>query len=60
MTVSESQATHLSSGPEAARRIPPKGGKPTVNALGLHLLDYLQFTELSQVCAQIRHWSFCA
>ena len=30
----------------------------TVNALGLHLLDYLQFTELSQVCAQIRRWSF--
>lgn len=27
MTVSESQATHLSSGPEATRRIPPKGGK---------------------------------
>ena len=30
----------------------------TVNALGLHLLDYLQFTELSQVCAEIRRWSF--
>ena len=30
----------------------------TVNALGLHLLDYLQFTELRQVCAQIRRWSF--
>jgi kynurenine formamidase len=29
-----------------------------VNALGLHLLDYLQFTELSQVCAQIGRWSF--
>jgi kynurenine formamidase len=30
----------------------------TVNALGLHLLDYLQFTELSQVCAETRRWSF--
>ena len=30
----------------------------TVSALGLHLLDYLQFTELSQVCAQIGRWSF--
>jgi kynurenine formamidase len=29
-----------------------------VNALGLHLLDYLQFTELRQVCAEIRRWSF--
>src|SRR5207249_3955412 len=30
----------------------------TVNALGLHLLDYLQFTELRLVCAEIRRWSF--
>jgi len=30
----------------------------TVNALGLHLLDYLQFTELRQVCEQIGRWSF--
>ena len=30
----------------------------TVNALGLHLLDYLQFTELRQVCAEIGRWSF--
>jgi kynurenine formamidase len=30
----------------------------TVNALGLHLLDYLQFAELRQVCAEIRRWSF--
>jgi kynurenine formamidase len=30
----------------------------TVNALGLHLLDYLEFAELSQVCAQIGRWSF--
>jgi len=29
-----------------------------VNALGLHLLDYLQFTELRQVCAGMRRWSF--
>jgi len=33
----------------------------TVNALGLHLLDYLQFTELSQACAETGRWSFlCA
>jgi hypothetical protein len=24
----------------------------------VHLLDYLQFTELRQVCAEIRRWSF--
>jgi kynurenine formamidase len=30
----------------------------TVNALGLHLLDYLQFRELSQACAEIGRWSF--
>jgi kynurenine formamidase len=30
----------------------------TVNGLGLHLLDYLQFRELSQVCAEIGRWSF--
>jgi hypothetical protein len=34
------------------------GTERAVNALGLHLLDYLQFTELSQVCAQTRRWSF--
>jgi len=30
----------------------------TVNALGLHLLDYLQFAELRRVCEQIGRWSF--
>lgn len=30
----------------------------TVNALGPHLLDYPQFTELSQPCAETHHWSF--
>jgi kynurenine formamidase len=29
-----------------------------VNALGLHLLDYLQFTELAKTCAAAGHWSF--
>jgi kynurenine formamidase len=29
-----------------------------VNALGLHLMDYLQFTELRQVCEEIGRWSF--
>ena len=29
-----------------------------VNALGLHLLDYLQFTELAAACAAIGRWSF--
>ena len=29
-----------------------------VNALGMHLLDYLQFGELSQLCAEIGRWSF--
>jgi kynurenine formamidase len=30
----------------------------TVNALGLRLLDYLQFTELQQACEEIGRWSF--
>jgi kynurenine formamidase len=29
-----------------------------VNALGLHLLDYLQFTELAAACAATGRWSF--
>jgi kynurenine formamidase len=29
-----------------------------VNALGLHLLDYLQFTELARACASAGRWSF--
>ena len=29
-----------------------------VNALGLHLLDYLEFTELTQACAAVGRWSF--
>ena len=29
-----------------------------VNALGLHLLDYLQVTGLAQACAAARRWSF--
>src|SRR5512140_1350180 len=29
-----------------------------VNALGLHLLDYLQFTELTEACAAAGLWSF--
>jgi kynurenine formamidase len=29
-----------------------------VNALGLHLLDYLDFTELSPACAEAGRWSF--
>lgn len=29
-----------------------------VNALGLHLLDYLRFTSLAAMCAASRRWSF--
>jgi kynurenine formamidase len=29
-----------------------------VNALGLHLMDYLEFTELAQACAAAGRWSF--
>ena len=32
-----------------------------IHALGLHLMDYLDFTELTEACAAIRRWSFlCA
>jgi hypothetical protein len=29
-----------------------------VNALGLHLMDYLEFTELAEVCAAAGRWAF--
>ena len=29
-----------------------------VNALGLHLLDYLQFDDLAPTCEQAGRWSF--
>jgi len=29
-----------------------------INALGLHLLDYLEFTELARACAAAGRWSF--
>jgi kynurenine formamidase len=29
-----------------------------INALGLHLLDYLQFEDLVQLCAEAGRWSF--
>jgi hypothetical protein len=29
-----------------------------VNALGLHLLDYLQFDDLAPMCEQAGRWSF--
>ena len=29
-----------------------------INAMGLHLLDYLQFEDLVPICEQERRWSF--
>jgi kynurenine formamidase len=29
-----------------------------INALGMHLLDYLQFEDLAALCERERHWSF--
>jgi len=29
-----------------------------INALGLHLLDYLELTELAEACAEAGRWSF--
>jgi hypothetical protein len=29
-----------------------------INALGLHLLDYLEFTDLSKACSESGRWSF--
>lgn len=29
-----------------------------INALGLHLLDYLQFEELLPLCRESGHWAF--
>ena len=29
-----------------------------INAMGLHLLDYLQFEDLAEVCQQDKRWSF--
>ncbi len=41
---------------ERLRRQLPWG--PDDNALGLHLLDYLQFTQLASACAEAGRWSF--
>ena len=30
----------------------------TVNAMGLHLLDWLQFDDLVAVCEELNRWSF--
>jgi len=30
-----------------------------INAMGLHLLDYLQFDDLGRLCEQAGRWSFC-
>lgn len=30
-----------------------------VNALGMHLLDYLQFDNLVALCEEAGRWSFC-
>ena len=30
----------------------------TVNAMGLHLLDWLQFEDLVAVCEELNRWSF--
>jgi kynurenine formamidase len=29
-----------------------------INAMGLHLLDYLDFDDLAELCAELRRWSF--
>ncbi len=29
-----------------------------VNALGMHLIDYMQFTALASICAEVGRWSF--
>jgi hypothetical protein len=31
----------------------------SINALGVHLLDYLQFDDLAPLCEQAGRWSFC-
>jgi hypothetical protein len=30
-----------------------------VNAMGLHLLDWLQLDHLAWLCAEVSRWSFC-
>jgi kynurenine formamidase len=30
-----------------------------INAMGVHLLDYLQFDDLAPICEQAGRWSFC-
>jgi kynurenine formamidase len=44
--------------PSAVARIDFPVHVLAVNALGLYLLDYLQFSELREVCAAIGRWSF--
>ncbi len=44
--------------PSAARGVDFPVHVLAINALGLHLLDYLQFGELAPVCEQQGRWSF--
>jgi kynurenine formamidase len=44
--------------PSAAGEVPFPIHVLAVNAMGLHLLDYLQFEDLSHQCERMRRWEF--
>ncbi len=44
--------------PSAVAEVPFPVHVLAMNALGLHLMDYLNFEELVPVCAQLRRWHF--
>jgi kynurenine formamidase len=44
--------------PSAVADVPYPVHVLTVNAMGLHLVDYLQLEELTRVCQELRRWSF--
>jgi kynurenine formamidase len=44
--------------PSAVTDVPYPVHVLAVNAMGLHLVDYLQLEELTRVCQELRRWSF--
>ena len=44
--------------PSAVADVPYPVHVLAVNAMGLHLVDYLQLEELTRVCQELRRWSF--
>jgi kynurenine formamidase len=50
--------SHVDAAPSVAAGVDLPVHVLAINALGLHLLDYLQFEDLVPLCAAVGRWSF--